>query len=182
MKPIYLILGVVAIVFIGLVGSYVSANNTGAMFEADLVASRDNGKNVLTQTQNTIMEMVQVPEMAKDDIKEVVAAALEGRYGEDGSQAVFQSIQEQNPSVDPKLYTNVQDAIQSGRKNFEREQTRMIDIRAKFQTSLRTIPTGFFMRLAGYPTVDFKDFEPITTSRVDKVFETGNEEVLKLRN
>lgn len=164
------------------VTSYISANNYGARVEADLRAARDDNQNILAQYQQKILEVVQVPEMYKNDLKEVLTAAMTGRYGENGSKATFQWIQENNLSFDSKLYSNIQDLIAGGRKDFERGQTRMIDIRKGYEAQLNYFWRGLWLRIAGYPKINLDEYKPIVTDRVEETFKTGKESApLKLR-
>lgn len=181
MKTIYIVLIAIAVVVAGIVGTLFSANNTGIRMETEIVAIQENAMNVASQYQNLIFEAAQVPEMQRDDLKEVITAALEGRYGENGSRAVFQAISEDNPNIDSTVYVKLQQIMESGRKDFQREQTRLIDAVRVYKTALGTMPKGFFIRMVGYPTINLDEYKPITTNRVDEMFKTGNEEHLKLR-
>ena len=158
-----------------------SYNNMGNDLEQQIVAIQQNSMNVASQYQNLVFEAAQVPEMQRDDLKEVITAALEGRYGDNGSQAVFQAIQEDNPQIDSTVYVKLQQIMESGRKDFQREQTRMIEAVKVYKTKLGNMPSGFFLGLMGYPKINLEEFRPVTTERVRGMFETGNEEHWKLR-
>jgi hypothetical protein len=162
--------------------SYWSAANYGARTEALLKGYRDNNQNILAQYQQKILEAVQVPEMYKNDFKEIIQNEMTGRYGSDGSKATFQWIQERSLNFDSKLYSNLQDMIASGRKDFEQSQTRMIDARIQYETQSGYLWRGFFLSLAGYPKIDLKEYNPIITDRVEETFKNGKESSpLKLR-
>ena len=172
--------GLVAIIGIAVMVLF-SYNNKGSQMEEHIVGIHKVSQSVATRYQNTIMEMAQVPEMQRDDVKEVITAALEGRYGADGSQAVFQAINESNPQIDSTVYVKLQQTMESGRKDFEREQRRMVDAVSTYKTELRKMPSGFFLRMLGFPTIDLALYEPVTTERVREMFETKTEEHIKLR-
>lgn len=162
--------------------SYVSANNYGATVEASLKAERDNNKNILAQYQQKVQEAAQVPAMYAEDFGKVVRGAVEGRYGPDGSKAIVQWIKESNIEFDSSMYGKIQQLIESGRKDFEVGQTRMIDIRRQYDTQLGLFWRGFWLRMAGFPKVDLKEFQPIITDNVDTVYKNGKESApLKLR-
>lgn len=163
------------------VTAYAHYNNMGNSLEQDIVAIQQNSMNIATQYQNTIFEAAQVPEMQRDDLKEVITAALEGRYGDDGSRAVFQAIAEDNPKIDSTVYVKLQQIMESGRKDFQREQSRMVDAVAVYKKKLGNFPSGFFLRIVGYPRINLEEFKPVTTGRVDEMFKTGNEEHMILR-
>lgn len=105
---VVVLLGSIALVSFG---SYVSAKNYGARTEASLKASQTDSRNVLAQLGQKIREVAQVPKMYADDVERVTTAAIEGRYGADGSKATFQWLQEQNPQLDPSLYSEIQQTI-----------------------------------------------------------------------
>jgi hypothetical protein len=174
--------GIFALVALICGTSYVGANNYAAGIEAQLRAARDDNKNILAQYQQKVLEAVQVPEMYKNDFKEVISADVQGRYGAEGSKATFQWLKEHEVKFDSTLYTKITEIIQGGRKDFEVGQTRMIDIRRDYETQQGLFWRGMWLRLAGFPKVNMADYKPITTDRVETTFTNGKEAApLKLR-
>lgn len=169
------LLGVLAVIAGFLFMSYVSAYNTGNRLEQALKATYKNNENILAQYGQKVLEASQVPDMARDDIVKVARAAMEGRYGEEGSKAVFQMITEQNPNVDPALYRQIQQIIEGGRTQFQDAQTRLIDQKRVYETALGSFWQGMWLRIAGYPKVNLDDFKVITTQRAEQAFQTGKE-------
>jgi len=162
--------------------SYISAYNAGNRMEQDIKATYENNRNMLGQYGQKVMEASQVPDMARDDIVKVATAAMEGRYGDEGSKAVFQMITEQNPNVDPQLYRQIQQIIEGGRTEFQNAQTRLIDQKRVYETALNSFWQGMWMRIAGYPKIDLTKYKAISTDRADRVFEAGKEDApLQLR-
>ncbi|MCC5612851.1 hypothetical protein LC612_40755 [Nostoc sp. CHAB 5834] len=172
---------IICIVALGAAASYVSAANEGNRLENQIKATYENNQNILAQYGQKVMEAVQVPEMAKNDLMEVAKAAISGRYGPDGARSLFTSIQEQNPQVDPQLYRQIQQIIEAGRNQFETAQTRLIDQKAAYLTALGTVWKGFWMRLAGYPRINLDDYKIVTTDRAANAFQTGKEAPIQLR-
>lgn len=162
------------------VGSYVSAYNTGNRLEQNIKATYENNRNILAQYGNKIAEAAQVPAMQRDDLSAVVTAALEGRYGENGSQAVFQWIQEQNPTIDSTVYVQLQRMIEAGRNEFTTAQTMLTDQKRVYETSLGSFWQGTWLGVAGYPRIDLAEYKIVSTARADDAFETGIEEPMKL--
>ncbi len=176
------VLGFLAVVIGVLVMSYISAFNTGNQLEKSLQATYSNNQNILAQYSQKVMEAAQVPDMARDDIVKVAKAAMEGRYGSEGSKAVFQMITEQNPTVDPKLNRQVLQIVEGGRNDFQNAQTRLIDQKRVYETALGSFWQGMWLRIAGYPKVNLADFKVITTDRTEATFQAGKEEApLQLR-
>ena len=181
MKTLIAVIAViVGIVVIGF-ASYVSAHNSGNRLEQTIKATYEDNQNVLAQYSNKIAEAAQIPAMQRDDLKEVVTAALGSRYGEEGSKAMFQFIQEQNPQIDSSVYTQLQRMVEAGRDDFKNSQTRLIDQKRVYETKLGTFWGGMWMRIAGYPKIDLDDYKIVINDRTEKAFETGKEEAIQIR-
>lgn len=171
------VLSVVLISTMMTVGVY----NYGNSSEQRLEAKWKDNKIVLTNYHKKIAEAVQVPAMARDDLVKVVTAAIQGRYGEGGSKAVFQMITEQNPTTDPSLYSKIQQIIESGRDRFENNQKEMVDIERSYRTALGSVPKGVILTMLGYPKVDLDKYKIIVDDSTEEAFASGKEESLMLR-
>lgn len=164
--------------------SAVSAYNTGNRMEQGIKAQYEENQNKLSALSNSVMEAAQVPELAKNDMKEVIEAAMEGRYGPNGSGgAMFQAITEAYPgTLDAALYTKIQTLIESGRRDFAAEQSKLIDKTRVYETALGNFPGGLMMKIVGYPTINLADYKIIVsdytadafTSKRDKGLKNGN--------
>lgn len=176
---------VTAVILGGIVGtgvvSYISAYNTANRLEQQIQATYEDNQNVLAQYSNRIAEAAQVPAMQRDDLKEVVTAALDARYGDEGSKAMFQWIQEQNPTIDSTVYVELQRIIVAGRQDFQTAQTRLIDQKRVYETALGSFWQGTWMGVAGYPRIDLAEFRIVTNARTEEAFGTGQEEAIQLR-
>lgn len=167
---------VVAIVVIG-------AMNEGNRLENNVIAQYDENKNRLSTLSNSVMEAAQVPAMAKKDLKEVVEAAMEGRYGNSGSKAYVQAITEAYPGqIDPSLYVRIQNMIESGRRDFASEQTKLIEKVRIYKTRLGEVPGGMIMKMVGYPKINFKDYEIVISDYTNDTFTTKRDKGLQLGN
>ena len=155
--------------------------NYGNSSEQRLDAKWKDNKIVLSNYHKKVAEAAQVPAMARDDLVKVVEAAIQGRYGEGGSKAVFQMISEQNPSIDPSLYSKIQQIIESGRDRFENNQKEMVDIDRSYRTALGSIPKGWFLGVLGFPRVDLDKYKIITDEKTEAAFQLGEEEAMVLR-
>jgi uncharacterized protein (UPF0333 family) len=176
-----LVIALVAVAFFGLVGltvfgSYVSAYNYGNKMENQLVAVQQDNKNILAQYGQKVMEVAQVPTMYKDDLVKVTTAAIQGRYGADGSKATFQWLKEQNPNLDASLYKQIQQVIEAGRDNFENGQRGQIDLLRQYNTQLGSFWGGMWLKFAGYPKVNLADFAIVSTGRADDAFKNHKED------
>lgn len=160
---------------------FVSANNTANAFDQKVKYEHANNRQILATYGNKMADASQVTDMARDDIVKISKAAIEGRYGAEGSKAVFQAIQEQNPSVDPELYRKLQQMVEAGRTEFQNSQTRLLDIKRSYETALGSFPQGFIMKALGFPKVPLDTYNIVTSERSDKAFQTGQEGPLQLR-
>jgi hypothetical protein len=165
-----LVVGAIAAV---LVGSYITNFNYGNRTERQIEATHTDNRNVLAQYSTRIIEMAQVPDMYKEDVMDIYEGALTGRYGENGSQAMFQFLQEQNPQIDASLYTNIQQSMEAGRNQFQNSQTRLIDLKRGYETKLGSFYSGFWLNVAGYPRIDLADFNIVVNDHSNEAFETG---------
>jgi uncharacterized protein (UPF0333 family) len=162
--------------------SYISAFNYGNTAEVGIKAAYENNKNILAQYGQKVQEIAQVPDMYKDDLIKLTTAAIQGRYGPDGSKATMQWLKEQNPTLDSSLYKKIQQVIEAGRNDFQAAQTSLIDKKRSYETTLGSFWTGMWMRIAGYPKINLADYKIISTDRADTAFEKGKESgIIKLR-
>lgn len=171
-------LAVVALVIaiVALCGvSYVSAYNRGNVMEKGIIAAYESNKNVLSTYSQKVVEAAQVTGMMRDDIVKITREAIGNRYGEKGSQAVFQAIREQNPQVSEKLYLNVQQIVDSGREEFKVKQDVLIDKKRVYSTSLDFFWSGTWLHIAGYPKINLDDYKVIITDSIEQTFKTGKE-------
>lgn len=184
MKPLYYV-GIFVALIIGLVAflgiNYFSYYNQGVTMERQVKAVYESNKVVLNTYTTKVQEVAQVPDMYKNDLNEVIKGTFEGRYGKDGSKAVFQFISEQNLQLDPTMYQQIQQVMESGRNDFKVEQQKLVDVTANYQASLDYAWSGFWLRLAGYPKINLADYKILVTDEVDQKFKSGKDEVIKLR-
>lgn len=180
---LFVTLGIVlSIAFTG-VSNYISAVNYGNTTETEIVYRHENLKNILGQYTLKVGEVAQVPEMYKDDMKEVVTAAISGRYGKDGSKAVFQWLKEDNSpaKLDASMYTRIQTIIEAGRDRYTNEQTMFLDTKRVYQTNLGYFWKGFWLKLAGYPKINLAEYKIVMASDTQEKFDTGVDNGIQLR-
>jgi hypothetical protein len=173
--------GIIAMVIAVCVTSYISNYNYGNRAEKEILAAWENNENILAQYSLKVGEIAQVPTMYKDDLKEVYTGIMAGRYGNDGSQAMFQWFQEQDIQFDSTLYTQIQQVMEAGRTKFENSQTVFVDKKRAYETNLGYLWKGTWLRIAGYPKINLDDYKIITSGHAQQAFETGVDEGVKIR-
>ena len=176
------VIGVIVLVIAIFVMNYAGSVAYGAQQERTLQATLDNNKQILGNYTTRVAEMAQVPGMQRDDLAKVMQAAFEGRYGANGSGATVQWIKENYPGqLDSKLYRNIQDTIESGRLDFQANQTKLLDEKRVYQTNLDYVFKGFWLHLAGYPKIDLSKITVVTSTAAENSFKTGVDDGVKLR-
>ena len=182
MKYLAMILAAV-IVVAGIFGvaSYFQYANMGATMEQNIKMTYDDNKVVLNSYTAKVSEAAQVPDMYRDDLMKVIDSTFKGRYGENGSQAVFQFINENNMNLEPQLYIKIQQIIEAGREDFKVSQKRLVDVTNNYELTLVKPYSGFWLRLVGYPKINIKDYAIIVTDDIESKFQSKRDEVIKLR-
>ena len=185
MEPLFKI-GAALIILIAIIAipscNYVSAYNRGNEVENGIKAQYDVNQNSLSTLSNTVLEQAQVPEMARDDLIAVVKEAMQGRYGND-KNLLGKMVTEAYPgTLDPALYTRIQDSIESGRRRFANDQNMLVDKVRVYRTELGSFWSGFWLRVAGYPKINLDDYKIITSEYSNESFRTGTDKGLQLRN
>lgn len=175
------VVGLFVAVIIGFAVMYFSASNYGVKAEAQLEATWTNNQNILGQYTLKVQEVASVPEMYKNDLKEVLSAEFTGRYGKDGSKATMQWIRERSNKFDSTLYGKIQQVIEAGRNEFQAAQTRLTDEKRAYVTELGTVPRSWFLSMAGFPRTDLSKYKPVVAGDTAKAFETGVQAPIKLR-
>lgn len=174
-------LGVVLVLVLVAIGSYVSNANYGNTAEQGIKATYANNQNILGQYTLKVQEAASVPAMYRDDLQKVMTSVLSGRYGKNGSQAVMQWIKEQNLPYDSTLYVKLQQIIEAGRNEFQTAQTHLIDEKRVYTTNLGYVWKGYWLAKAGYPKINLDDYKTITTEESNNAFKSGVEAPIKLR-
>jgi hypothetical protein len=163
------------------VSSYISAANYGNRTEVSLRTKMEDNENIYANGTQKVMEIAQVPDMYVDAVSKVTREAIQGRYGNEGSKAVFQMLQEQNPQLDPAMFVRIQQVIEAFRDQFQNAQTQMLDQRRAYETALGTVWQGFWLGIAGYPKIDLSKYTIVTTSKARQTFETKRDTGIQLR-
>jgi hypothetical protein len=175
------VVGVIAVVSIMIVSSLLSFRADAVKMEETIIAQYSQNQNSYDSMWKKFKEMAQVTDMYSNDLKKVYDSAIQGRYGEDGSRAMFQWIQEHNPNLDSTTYIKLQNAIESGRTNFENEQKSLIDRKMAYQMLLRSNRALFVNWVLKFPKIDLDKYSIVTSAPTDDAFTSKKADEIKLR-
>lgn len=190
---VLLIAGVIVVVFgVVTVGSGVSWYNTAVSLEEATKAQYEENQNSYDAFWKKVKETAQVPEKYKDDFKELLVAETQAKFGEGGSKAAFQWFRDRDINFSSQIYTKVQDVIESGRNDFKRSQTDLLDKQRKYRTHLHSFFGRMWASLFSMPQVVGGDAAPpsdhdgdgvltvldyniVTSEKTKKVFKSGED-------
>lgn len=162
------------------IAQYAGAVALGTESESQIQATYSNNENILANYTQRIGDMAQVPKMQRDALKDVLRTAF-GDQGRAGAQSAVQFVKEAYPgTLDNKLYTRLQEEMASGRKDFQDNQTKLIDQKRVYQNNLNYLFKGSLLRMAGFPKINLAEYKVITSSSARKSFDTGVDDGLQL--
>lgn len=167
-------LALALVMCIGLVSFYVSSHNIAVRYEANIEKFHKESQNSLSSYTLKLKEAAKVPDKYVSDLRSVIEATFNGRYGENGSQATFQWLQERNIPLDSSVYVKLQTIIDAGRSEFKQSQDRKLEACADYEIVRNNFFKGMFISFAGFPK---KDLDTLCRIIIDQTtsdkFQTG---------
>ena len=101
------------------------------------------------------------------DFKDIYKGMMTGRYGEKGSQAMWQWIKEQNPQIDASIYQKLMTTVEAQRTIFSRNQEKVASMVAESNKMLTTAPSKWFVE------GEMKVARIVSSSKTKVIMETG---------
>lgn len=169
------------VVGVSCAGTLIGTNNSLVAQEQGIKAQYDQNRNNYDNMWKKFKEVAAVPAMYTDDLKKVYDSAIQNRYGQNGSQAMFQFLKEHNPTFDSTMYVQIQRVVEAGRNSFEANQKMLIDKKRAYETELGQFPTNLVAGFLGFPKIDLTKYDIVTSDTTTEAFETKKADEIRLR-
>ena len=165
---------ILAIGVFTVVGMYFSYNNTDAKLRAQAEAQLGKVEGVHDKMWKVLQQKAQVSNEYKDAFSEIYPALIEGRYSQ-GDGSLMKWITEANPTFDTSLYKDLMLSIELLRTEFEKAQSRMLDIVREHNVLLTTMPSRWFVS-----NKERIEYTVISSTRSKTVMATGLDDDISL--
>jgi hypothetical protein len=172
--------GFIFITVIAIALNFMGVYNQAISFENGIKANYSNNQNVYDNYTKKVMEAAQIPNKYANDLKGLYSEAIGKRYGKEGSKAMFQWLQEHNPTLDPSIYKEIQVIIENGRDEFKVNQSSLIERKREYDIFLTTFPNNVITGMLKFPKIDLSKYDIVTSDDTDKVFQDKKSEPLKV--
>ena len=123
----------------------ISYNNTAQALKTDIDAQYKKIETDYEKMSRVILQQAGILNKYSEDFKEIYKNMMTGRYGEKGSQAMWQWIKEQNPQIDASLYAKLMVTVEAQRTTFSRKQEQVAAMVAEYNKLLVTAPAKWFV-------------------------------------
>lgn len=177
-----IVLAVSAFIGIVLLIWFVQVYNQAVWFETTIDRSNTGTKNSLSNYTLTLQDVLQVPDMLRDDLVALADAVYQGKYGEDGTKAVMLWTSDQSIPLDQQQYREIADLMKSGRKEFQLGQDRKTELCTSYDLYLNQFGSGMLAKLGGFPKRDINRLCRLVLDKsTNRAFETFEAESIKVR-
>ena len=171
-------IGAFVLLLVFLFTSYSSAYNIGNDYESRIDKQYKSNQNQLSAMSNSAAEQLQITDIAKDQLVEVIKAGIGGAFGANGSQAMVQAFKLTFPGkLDTSMLKKVQTTIESNRVVFKVQQDKLIDVCTNYSRERGMLWRGIWLRIAGYPKrPDLeKVCQPVVSGYASDTFSSGKD-------
>ena len=186
------IFGSIFLLVLGFLLSAIGWQNEVIASEQGVLAQYRDNQNQYDSFWKKVKETAQVPDKYKNDFKDILVSETTSKYGPEGSKATFQWFQDRNIVLSEQMYMKVQNIIESGRNDFKRGQSELVDKQRVLSTNLKQFPgrmvASFFdlpndvkgayapkQDLDGDGKLTVLDYPIVTSGKTQEVFGSGLE-------
>lgn len=183
MKLVGLVVGVLMVLGLfvagGLVMTFFNYKNQAVQLENLAKAAQDDNKVVFDKTWKVLQQKAGVTDKYSESFKSIYVDLMDARYGAEDKNGspLFKFIRESNPNFDQALFLDLSRSIESLRNEFANSQKRLIDIKREHDNLRTVFPGSLFLSFAGVRELEITI---VTSSKTEKVFQTGKEDDVNL--
>ena len=184
---VLVILAVLAVAGFGI--GYWGWSNDCRQSENDIVGQYTQMQNVYDNGWKKVVEIAQVPQNQMDNYKALYTSVMQGRYGADGSKAMFQFLKEQNPTLDASLYPKLQQTVEVFHNDFQAAQTDLIAKKVSYKNQIDVGAGRIYNIVGGYPRIHVgiptgsqDDYQIVTSGKTQTDFQNHQSAPLDLRH
>jgi len=158
-----LIISVALIMFV----MNISYQNTYERIDQDILAQYKKIESDYEKMSRIILQQAGIVGKYSSDFKNIYKGMMQGRYGAEGSKAMFQWIKEQNPQIDSSLYGKLMVTVEAQRTTFSRKQEKIAAMVAESNKMLKTAPASWFVN------GEIKEAKIVSSSKTKVIMDTG---------
>lgn len=150
---------------------YISNSNYSNNSEKFIIYQYKNLQNISSNYALRIIEMSKANKNYVNDLSKIINDNFNGRYGANGNNAIISFLHENNVALDSSITKKIIDSIESGRIEFAFAQTKFLDSVRSYRTSIDNFVQGYFIKKAGYPKINFDEYDIIVDQSSINKFE-----------
>ncbi len=145
----------------------ISYQNTYERIDQDILAQYKKIESNYEKMSRVILQQAGILNKYSTDFREIYKGMMQGRYGKDGSKAMWQWIKEQNPQIDSALYAKLMTTVEAQRTGFDRQQSKVASMVAESNKMLKTAPAKWFV------DGKIKEAKIVSSSNTKVIMESG---------
>lgn len=176
-----IVVGVLGIFGAGCIGTVLGFRSDCIQAEAGLEAQYKANQSTYDSMWKTFKEMTQVSDIYANRVRDLFKDAISGRYGAEGSKQVFLALKEDNPHLDPTLYTKIETAVEAGRTRFNQDQKELLDRKSQYEVILNSNAGAIVNVLFHFPHKDISKFDIVTSDVTERAFTSKKADEIKLQ-
>jgi len=123
----------------------ISYQNSYERIDQDIQAQYKKIESNYEKMSRVILQQAGILNKYSTDFKDIYKGMMQGRYGKDGSKAMWQWIKEQNPQIDASLYAKLMTTVEAQRTGFDRQQAKVAAMVAESNKMLKVAPSKWFV-------------------------------------
>lgn len=174
MKTLIVIGATLVVAGIIIATMWISISNGEVRLRNQIAAKQRDNQSELDNTQKKIGQAVQVTDLQKQFLMDVIVGNAKARTGGTGSLATL--VKEAVPNVDTSTFNNLMNIITGSRDAFTMRQKELLDLNREHDNMIDTWPSSMIVGSRGKIQVTI-----VTSARAKDAFSTGEDNDTKLK-